>query len=76
MIEGEKGRNYLVGQMNLPVNTERRLAALGMTGDARVRVLNKKKRGAMIINVRGTRFAVGRHIAENIEVREDMADGE
>ncbi len=76
LIEGETGKSYLVERMRLPVNIDRRLAALGMTGDAKVSVLNKKKRGALIINVRGTRFAIGKHIAENIEVREDMSDGE
>lgn len=75
LIEGEKGKTYLVEQMDLPMNIDRRMAALGMTGQARVSVLNKKKKGALIINVRGTRFAIGKHIAENIEVEEDMSDG-
>lgn len=52
LIEGEKGKTYLVEQMDLPMNIDRRLAALGMTGQARVSVLNKKKKGALIINVR------------------------
>ncbi|MGI6011383.1 MAG: FeoA family protein [Ruminococcus sp.] len=75
LIAGEIGKNYRVEQMNLPVNIDRRLAALGMTREAKVSVLNKKKKGALIINVRGTRFAIGKHIAENIEVKEDMSDG-
>ena len=48
----------------------------GMTGDCRILVMNKKKRGAMVIKVRGTRFAIGKSIAEHIEVREDGGNGQ
>ena len=41
---------------------------LGMTGSAAVTVMNKKRGGAMIIRVRGTRFAIGREFAEGIIV--------
>ncbi len=39
-----------------------------MTGSAAVTVMNKKRGGAMIIRVRGTRFAIGREFAEGIIV--------
>ena len=41
-----------------------------MTEGSAVLVLRKKRRGAMIITVRGTRFAVGLDIARHISVRE------
>ena len=36
-----------------------------------VSVLNLKSNGSMIIKVRGTRFAIGRKIAEGIKINED-----
>ena len=35
--------------------------------------MNKKKHGAMIIKIRGTRFAVGRQIAANVEAQEVLS---
>ena len=46
----------------------RRLQALGLNEGTDVRLLNRKKKGALILSVRGTRLAVGRHISEHIEV--------
>lgn len=60
-----------VQELDLPLELARRLEALGLIGGSRVDVLRKKRRGAMIITVRGTRFAVGRDIAAHITVRED-----
>ena len=60
LIEGETGKSYVVESMELPVQTGRRLEALGMTEGTQVTVMNRKKRGALIIKVRGTRFAIGR----------------
>lgn len=68
--EGLPGRVYQVCDMTLPVETERRLQVLGLIGDCRVSVLKNKKRGAMIVKIRGTRFALGENIVKNIEVRE------
>lgn len=70
LIEGCMGVTYVVESVELPVQTERRLQALGMTEGTSVTVMNKKKRGAMVIKVRGTRFAIGKMIGENIKIRE------
>lgn len=70
LIDGIMGETYHVAVIDLPVQTERRLQALGMTEGTSVTVMNKKKRGAMVIKVRGTRFAVGKHIAEYIHIEE------
>lgn len=64
--EGNSGSQYIVEQLDLPVDLERRLEALGMTEGTRVSVLRKKRRGAMIVKVRGTRFAVGLGISTHI----------
>ena len=54
--------------MELPINIEKRLEALGMTHGTSVLILNSKSRGVLIVKVRGTRFALGRNITENIQV--------
>ena len=66
--EGNGGSRYKVRKLDLPVELERRLEALGLIEGTTVTVLRKKRRGAMIIKVRGTRFAVGWGISTHITV--------
>ena len=66
--EGQKGGSFRVVRMDLPVQTERRLEVLGMLEGTAVTVVNRKIKGAMVIKIRGTRFAVGQSITERIEV--------
>lgn len=70
LYEGEKGSTLLVLRMNLQVQTERRLEVLGMLEGTRIVVVNRKKKGAMIVKIRGTRFAMGQSITRHIEVKE------
>ena len=67
LTNGLKNHFYTVKMINLPIKMAKRLEALGMTEGVRIAVLNKKK-SAMIIAVRGTRVALGRAIAQNIEI--------
>ena len=53
----------------------RRLEALGILEGTRVHVLNRKRNGATIIKVRGSRWALGNDIAQGIEV-EELTDEE
>lgn len=69
LYEGEKGGVYQVISMNLPLQLERRLEVLGMLEGTKITVVNRKQKGAMIIKIRGTRFAVGQDITENVEVK-------
>lgn len=68
LSEGKIGGSYQVKDIKLPTNMEKRLEALGMTRGTSVAVLNSKSQGALIIKVRGTRFALGRNITKNILV--------
>lgn len=68
--QAQKGRTYLVKKVNLEGNIERRLEMLGMTDQVKLMVLNKKNQGAVIIKARGTRFAIGKEIADAIEIEE------
>ena len=68
--QAQKGRTYLVKKVNLEGNIERRLEMLGMTDQVKLMVLNKKNQSAVIIKVRGNRFAIGKEIADAIEIEE------
>lgn len=69
LSDAAPGSTCQVAGLDLPTELSRRLEALGMTEGSGVTVLRKKRRGAMIITVRGTRFAVGLSIAQHISVK-------
>ena len=64
--QGKDNTTYIVEAMEL----ERRLEALGLTPGTRITILNNQKRGSMTVKFRGTRFAVGKRIADHITVKE------
>jgi ferrous iron transport protein A len=61
---------YIIDQVNVEESITRRLEALGINEGTSVKVLNRKKRGAMVIQVRGTRLALGKSIVSQIIVKE------
>ncbi len=63
-------QSYYVESVQLNAATQNRLKALGMTDGTTIKVLNNKRSGSVIFNVRGTRLAVGKKIAEFIFVKE------
>ena len=71
--EGKNNRIYIVEEIHIELNLERRLEALGLTQGSEITILNNDKKGAMTVGFRGTRFALGRRIADNIIVREAAA---
>lgn len=68
LYEGEKGQSYCVRELFMEEGLMRRLQALGLNEGTNVKILNRKRDGAIILSVRGTRLAVGKHITANIEV--------
>jgi ferrous iron transport protein A len=68
--EGTIGGEYLVRDIQLEDKVKRRLQMLGLTEGTGVSILNNKKSGSIIMKVRGTRFAIGKRIAEGILVEE------
>lgn len=68
--EGLDNQTYQVVKIELELKLERRLEALGLTPGALITVLNNQRKGALTVKFRGTRFAIGRHIANNIIVSE------
>lgn len=72
LSEGTVGESYTVVGIDLPEKIKRRLQMLGMTKDTSVSILNRKFSGAVIIKIRGTRFALGKAFSEGIEVKKSM----
>lgn len=70
LYDAEIGKSYIVQNVMIEEKLTRRLEALGVNERARVMILNKKKSGALIIKVRGTRLALGQKIADGIAIRE------
>lgn len=68
LSEGASGTIYKVLEVHAELKIERRLAALGLIEGTKITLLNKKKKGAVIFSVRGTRFAIGKAIADGILV--------
>ncbi len=72
--QAEEGKEYIVRNINLPFETQRRLLALRMTDRSPVFVVSKKGKGILIVKLRGTRFAFGYNISKNIEVEDANAN--
>lgn len=68
--EGKNQHTYQVLEIETELNLERRLEALGLTTGSNITILNNDKRGALTVRFRGTRFAIGKRIAEHIAVEE------
>lgn len=74
LAQGKVGCTYEVSKISLEPDIERRLEALGLTEGTKIEVLNRKRNGTSIFNVRGTRLAVGQAIALGISVKDGGND--
>lgn len=74
LYDGKKGSSYEVCGVYVKESVARRLQALGLNDGTKIKILNRKKKGALIIQVRGTRLALGKHISSGIEVKEEIAN--
>lgn len=71
LYEAAKDKKYIIEGLFVEESITRRLQALGLNDGTKIQVLNKKHGGSLIVRVRGTRLALGKHLSSNIEVRED-----
>jgi ferrous iron transport protein A len=68
LSNGTIGNTYVVKDIQLESGIMRRLQMLGLTQGTSVELLNKKRNGAVIFKVRGTRFAIGKNVSEGIMI--------
>ena len=73
--QGKNNHTYQVCAIHTQKKLERRLEALGLTEGALITILNSDKKGALTARFRGTRFALGRQIADHIDVKEVPENG-
>lgn len=69
--DSEIGKIYPVQEIRLDDKTKQRLEVIGMIGGSRIEIINRSRSGAVIVRVRGTRFALGKKIADNIIVADE-----
>lgn len=74
LCEGRIGEEYIVKEINLPTKITRRLQMLGMTNGVTVRLLTKKRSGAVILRLRGCRYALGGAFARGIAIEGSKND--
>ncbi len=74
LFQAATNRQYAVKGLYVEESLTRRLQALGLNDGTKLCVVTRKKKGALIIKVRGTRLAIGKHIALGIEVAEVAED--
>lgn len=70
LYESQPGKYYEIQGLHVEEGITRRLQALGLNDGTQICVLNRKKHGAVIIRVRGTRLAIGKYISSGIEITE------
>jgi len=68
LFDGKIDQFYYIDNLQVDGNVGRRLQSLGLIHGTKVRVVNKKKNGAVIFQARGTRLAIGKDIASSIVV--------
>lgn len=69
LTAAQTGSEYKIDEITLGKKVRHRLQILGMTKNAAIVLLNKKYSGAVIIKVRGTRFALGKKYAQGITLK-------
>ena len=68
LSSAECKKKYLVRSINTSEDIERRLESLGLTENSGIELVTKKRGGACIAKIRGTRFALGKEICDKIEL--------
>lgn len=74
LFEGKVNHKYEIYGVYVEEEITRRLEALGLNEGTEVVILTRKRNGALIISVRGTKLALGKHITSKIEIVEEKAN--
>ena len=62
------GEKVVLNNINYGLNLKKKLQNMGLTPGVRFSIISKTNSGPIIIEVRGSRLALGRGIAEKIDV--------
>ena len=69
--EFNTGETAAIDTIDVDEAAQHRLRALGMIPGTKVRILEKKRSGTLVIDLRGTRFAIGSAMSRNIGAHHD-----
>lgn len=70
LYEGVIEIEYLIKELSVDPIISKRLEALGFNEGTKIVISARKKEGSMIVKIRGTRLALGKHITTHILVEE------
>jgi len=70
LSEAKAGNNYIVTKIDLSEEKKSRIMNLGLLIGTKIKVINQKNNGPMIIHERGTDIAIGREYTSEIFVQE------
>jgi len=71
LIDTKTGLEYNLNNLdNLGRTLKKRLLDLGLIPNCKFKVIVMQDRGPVLLEIKGTRIAIGRGMAEKIEVRE------
>lgn len=69
LFDAVSGQRYEITGLFVKEEMTRRLQALGLNDGTVVYIENRKKCGALVVDVRGTKLAIGKQLSSGIEVR-------
>lgn len=64
------GKSVIIDSINFDHKLRRKLQDMGLTPGVKLNVVSKSLLGPLVIDVRGTRVALGKGIVSNIQVSE------
>ncbi len=68
LLQMQTGQNAILKDISWGMKIKRKLYDMGMTPGTPVSMINSSGRGPIILDVRGSRLALGRGISEKIQV--------
>lgn len=69
LLEGKANEEYKIEKINLEDIIKTRLEVLGILKGTKIKMLNRRLNGEMIIKVRGTRLGIDKDIAKSIRCK-------
>lgn len=64
----QTGQSVIIDSINFNVKLRRKLQDMGLTPGVKVNVVSKSLLGPLVVDVRGTRLALGKGIVNQIQV--------
>lgn len=70
LSDGNINDVFIVNEITAEPKVKKRLQDMGLTVDTRIKIISFYSNSVYIVNIRGSRVAIAKDIAENISVRD------